>query len=67
MKTAIKHIQSATIDFLTKNFNRITDYREANKLLIHLSGIVAFFGNQQEFLTFLELLRPRFMICESSD
>jgi hypothetical protein len=66
MKTAIKCIQISTINFLIKNLDKITDYREANELLDQLSGIDTFFRNQNEFLTLLGLLKPSFMVCEES-
>ena len=56
MKTAIKFIQSKTIDFLIENIGKITDYQEANKLLINLCGVDTFFRNQNEFLNFLKIL-----------
>jgi len=67
MKTAIKHIESTTIDFLIEKIGKIANYREANELLIRLSGIDTFFRNQEDFLTFLELLKPSFMIREGPD
>jgi len=64
MKTAVKFIQSKTIDFLIENIGKITDYREANKLLINLCGVDTFFRNQNEFLFFLKILKPGFIVCE---
>lgn len=67
MKTAIKYIQSTTINFLIEKIGKITDHREANESLSHLTGIDTFFRNQEDFLTLLELLKPNFMICEGVD
>lgn len=67
MKTAIKHIQSTTINFLIEKIGKMTDYRDANELLTRLTGINAFFRNQEDFLTLLELLKPSFMVCEGTD
>lgn len=67
MKTAIKNIQSTTIDFLIERISKISEHQEANELLGRLSGIDTFFRNQQEFLTLSELLKPRFMVCEGTD
>jgi hypothetical protein len=67
MKTVIKYLQSTTIDFLSEKIGKITDYRQANELLIRLSGIDTFLRNQEEFLTLLELLKPSFMVCEGQD
>lgn len=67
MKTAIKNIQSSTIDFLIEKISRITDYRKANELLGLVSGIDTFFRTKEEFLTFLELLKPSFMVREEAD
>lgn len=67
MKIAVKSIQPATNNFLIENIGKMTDYRDANELLIHITGIGTFFRNQQDFLTLLELLKPRFMVCEGTD
>lgn len=67
MKTAIKYVQSTTIGFLIEKISKITDYREANESLLRVCGIDTFFRNQNEFLTLLNLLQPRFMVCEGSD
>jgi type I restriction-modification system DNA methylase subunit len=67
MKTAIKYIQPTTIKFLIEKIGKMTDYREANELLNHLTGIDTFFRNQEDFLTLLELLKPNFMIREGVD
>lgn len=67
MKTAVKYIQSTTINFLIEKIGKMTDYREANELLTNLTGIDAFFRNQEDFLTLLELLKPSLMVCEGTD
>ncbi len=67
MKTALKHLQPATIDFLVEKTDGINDYREANILLHSLCGIVAFFRNQDDLMTLHELLNPCFMVCEGPD
>jgi type I restriction-modification system DNA methylase subunit len=67
MKTAIKYIQPTTINFLIEKIGKITDHREANESLNHLTGIDTFFRNQEDFLTLLELLKQNFMICEGVD
>lgn len=64
MKTAFQHVNTATISFLREKVGRITDYEEANELLIQLSGIDRFFRNKDEFLTFLDLLKPCSVVCE---
>jgi chemotaxis methyl-accepting protein methylase len=58
MKTAIKSIRPTTINFLIEKIGKMTDHREANKLLTSLTGINTFFRNQEDFLTLLELLKP---------
>ena len=67
MENAIKSIQSTTIDFLIEKLNRITDYHEANEVLLHLSGIDTFFRSQKEFLAFLDILKSSLMIREGTD
>jgi hypothetical protein len=67
MKTAIKSIQPTTIKFLIEKIGKMTDYREANESLNHLTGIDTFFRNQEDFLTLLELLKPKFIIREGVD
>ena len=67
MENAIKSIQSTTIDFLIEKLNKITNYRDANKVLLHLSGIDTFFRSQKEFLDFLDIIKPRFMVHEGTD
>jgi len=64
MKTAFQYINTATINFFREKIGRMTDYREANELLIQLSGIDSFFRNKNEFLTFLDLLKPCSVVCE---
>jgi N-6 DNA Methylase len=67
MKTAIKYLRSTTINFLIEKIGKMTDYQDANELLTHLTGIDAFFRNQEDFLTLLEHLKPNFMVCEGVD
>lgn len=64
MKTAFQYINTATINFFREKIGRMADYREANELLIQLSGIDSFFRNKDEFLTFLDLLKPCSVVCE---
>ncbi len=67
MKSTIKNIQHSTLDFLIDRIGRITDYREANKILYGLCGINSFFRNQEDFSTLLELLKPSYVVCEGSN
>jgi len=67
MKNAIENIQVDTRKFLIKSIVKITDYQEANELLIDISGIDTFFGNQDDFSTLLELLKPTSVICEKTN
>jgi len=67
MKNAIKSIQSTTIDFLIEKLGKITNHHEANKVLLHLSGIDTFFRGQKEFLAFLDILKSSSMLREGAD
>jgi type I restriction-modification system DNA methylase subunit len=53
--------------FLTEKFGKITNYREANEVLLHLSGIDTFFRGQTEFLAFLDVLKPGLMVRDDID
>jgi len=67
MKKAIEGIQTNTRNLLISKIRKITDYHEANEILAYLSGIDTFFKTQNEFFTFLELLKPTSIICENTD
>ena len=67
MKSAFKYIQPITIDFLYDNISKLSDYKEANKILVDLSGIDSFFRKQEDFLTLLNLLKSGFKISDSRD
>jgi hypothetical protein len=67
MKTALQHIETATLTFLRERTANITDYREANELFVHLSGIDTFFRSQDEFLIFSNLLKPRAVVSEETN
>lgn len=64
MKNALLNIKSSTRTSLITSFLHIQTYREANDMLAHLCGINDFFGNEQDFLHFLELLELQHFVSE---
>ncbi|MDI6767075.1 MAG: hypothetical protein QME52_09665 [Bacteroidota bacterium] len=65
MKQALKHIEPATVEFLRSRFHRLRELERANAEMQLLSGIHSFFPTQQDFLLFLDFLKPKQMVTET--
>ena len=64
MKKALQNIKLSTLDSLRSHFHHIQTFKEANDSIMQLCGINDFFGNEHDFLLFLELLEPKHIISE---
>ena len=67
MRSAIRHLQPDTIQYLKTRIGNMTDFKLANNLLAEISGIETFFRSQEDFLTLLEILEPCFMVSDGID
>lgn len=67
MKKALQLIKLSTLDFLKGHFRQIHNFQKANDSLMQLCGINDFFGNEHDFLLFLDLLAPMHMVSETME
>ena len=67
MKDAIKYLKRDGIEALSRHLRGIRDYKEANQVFEHVSGIVDFFDTQKSYDLLLQCLKPQRMIRETGD
>ncbi len=67
MKKALQNIKLSTLDSLRNHFQHIQTFKEANDFLMQFCGINDFFGNEHDFLLFLELFEPKHIISEDME
>ncbi len=65
MNQALKDTKPSTLQFLRSRFSHVTDFAQANVLMLHTCGIQRFFPTQGDFLLFQDLLKPREQATES--
>ncbi len=64
MRQALKHIEQGTAEFLRTRFQGVKELESANSEMKQLSGIHSFFPSQEDFLLFLEFLKPHEKVSE---
>jgi hypothetical protein len=64
MRQALRHIQPATVEFLRSRFQHVRKLEPANTEMQQLSGIHSFFPMEQDFLLFLDFLKPQPGVAE---
>ncbi len=55
------------IEYLKQRFSEVTDFREANEIISAISGLMDFFPEQADYLSFLELLKRQRLVVRDEE
>jgi hypothetical protein len=67
MRQALRNIEPGTLEFLRSRFHRMKEFARANDEMRQLSGIQSFFTRQEDFLLFLDFLKPQWEVAEPTE